>query len=59
MSECHDCWYHFCVFVFMLPVFARSSSNELGQRSQHAAPLQFFEKNTGVLTVEWELFPLT
>lgn len=38
----------FVFLFFMPPLFARSSSNELGQLSQHAAPLQSFEKSTGV-----------
>lgn len=44
MSECHDCRYHFHVSVFMLPLFASSSSSEQGQHSQDAPSLQFFEK---------------
>lgn len=41
----------------MLPVFAQSSSNELV--SQDAVSVKFFEKNAGILYVEWEVFPLT
>lgn len=43
----------------MLPVFAQSSSNELVWLSQDAVSVKFFEKNAGILYVEWEVFPLT
>lgn len=43
----------------MLRVFAQSSSNELVWLSQDAVSVKFFEKNAGILYVEWEVFPLT